>query len=521
METTVLRLSAAGALILGLVLSRSASGAPAVAEWVQRYNGPANYSDVANALAVDAQGQVFVTGYSYKDAGASMDYATLAYSSAGVPWWTNRYAGPGTYHTARALAVDRDGNVLVTGYSQGSSTYPYNRDYATLKYSNAGVPLWTNRYDGTGNDDEAAAIAVDASGRVFVTGYSYSPGSAKDYLTLAYSATGTPLWANRYNGPGNDSDQAAALVVDGEGNVVVTGASTGSGSGYDYATVKYSNAGVPLWSNRYNGPENGDDEATAVAVDSQGNVFVTGGSGLGPKSGLDYVTIAYSSTGVPLWTNRYSEPGSSSVDRATAIAVDGNGNVFVTGGASNGSHGDFLTLAYSGAGVPLWTNRYNGQANGADSAKAIALDGNGNVFVTGTSYGTNGQPNYATLAYSNTGLPLWTNRYVGTGNYNDTANAIAVDAGGDVLVTGGSWGLSGAFDYVTIKYSVLSPIPLALRRVGDQVVLSWTNAAFALQTAPAANGVFTNLPGAASPYTQSLTGAQQFFRLKAGAPMQP
>ena len=104
-----------------------------------------------------------------------------------------------------------------------------------------------------------------------------------------------------------------AVAVDGNGNVIVTGYSTGIGSDFDYATIKYSSAGVPLWTNRYNGPGNGDDYAFAVAVDGSDNVYVTGNS-TGSGSGCDYATIKYSSAGVPLWTNRYN-------GRATAMTL--------------------------------------------------------------------------------------------------------------------------------------------------------------------------------------------------------
>ena len=139
------------------------------------------------------------------------------------------------------------------------------------------MPLWTNRYNGPGNgDDAASAVAVDGSNNVIVTGYSTGSGSAYDYATIKYSSAGVPLWTNRYNGPGNGDDDACAVAVDGSNNVIVTGYSTGSGSAYDYATIKYSSAGVPLWTNRYNGPGNGDDDAHAVAVDGSNNVIVTG-----------------------------------------------------------------------------------------------------------------------------------------------------------------------------------------------------------------------------------------------------
>ena len=100
-------------------------------------------------------------------------------------------------------------------------------------------------------------------------------------------------WVRRYNGPGNGSDQAHGLAVDGQGNVYVTGESDGAGSSRDYATIKYSPSGEELWAARYNGPGNGIDVAEGLFVDSQGNVYVTGYS-MGNGSDYDYFTIKYS-----------------------------------------------------------------------------------------------------------------------------------------------------------------------------------------------------------------------------------
>src|SRR6185295_5671954 len=118
--------------------------------------------------------------------------------------------------------------------------------------------------------------------------------------------------------------------------------------------------------------------------------------------------------GTLLWTNRYHGPGNG-FDQARAAVVDSSGNVFVTGFSSS-SNNDYATIAYSGPGVPLWTNRYNGTGNGDDEAKGIAVDNSGNVFVTGYSTGTNGNSDFATIKYSSAGAPLWTNRYHGPGN---------------------------------------------------------------------------------------------------------
>jgi hypothetical protein len=152
-------------------------------------------------------------------------------------------------------------------------------------------------------------------------------------------------------------------------------------------TIAYSGAGVPLWTNRYNGT------ATAVAVDASGNVVVTG------SSGGDYATISYSGGGVALWTNRYQGSAYNIYDQATpAVAVDANGNVFVTG-YSAGSDGNdaFATIAYSGAGVPLCTNLYNGpghRTDGLQTKSSLAIGSDGAFYVTGTA-----DEDFATVKY--------------------------------------------------------------------------------------------------------------------------
>jgi len=446
-------------VLVAMVGPRPAPAQTSVAVWTNLYDGPGNYDDQPYAIAVDASGNVFVTGV--VDGDSSYDFATIKYSGAGVPLWINLYNGPeDESDSAKAMAADGSGNVIVTGTSIGSGTY---YDFATIKYSGTGEPLWTNRYSGPGSyDDGAKAVAVDPNGNVFVTGASYSTNAVPynyDYATIKYSNTGEPLWTNRYNGPGNGDDRANAVAVDGSGNVIVTG---------NPVTLKYSGAGVPLWTN-YN-----TIQVTAMALDGNNNVIVTGSS-IGSGCNPDYATIKYSAAGVPLWTNRYNGPAND-YDEATGVAVDRSGNVIVTGGSDGDGFGyDYVyaTIKYSGAGVPLWTNRYSETGDGQDTAYAVAVDDSGNVFVTGTSIGSGSGHDCATIKYSGAGVPLWTNRYNGTGNAYDQANAVAVDASGNVFVTGSSYE-SGSFsyDYVTIKYAS-APLLTIAHPATDTVALSW------------------------------------------------
>jgi len=443
---------------------------------------------------VDNNGNVFVAAT--HDGGG---YTTIAYSNNGVPLWTNRYNGPSS-GDASGITVDSSGNVFVTG-SSGS-------DSATIAYSSSGLPLWTNRFE-----VGLSKIALDSRGNVFVMGVSYA--------TIKYSNAGVPLWTNRYNG--GNAYSAKAIALDGTGNVFVSGwANTSGHSGY--ATIKYSNAGLPLWTNRYTGPANSDNFANAVAVDGSGNVIVTGSSV--PANGYaDYATVAYSNSGVPLWTNRYNGPINRG-DSASAIAMDSGGNVFVAGSSvtfrdSVDDYADFATIKYSNSGVPLWTNLYDGPANQSDSVAAIAVDSGGNVFVTGFSrnnliFESPASWDYATIGYSSSGEPLWENRYNGPDNVWSWAQAIAVDPAGNVFVTGYARGNDDHAYYTTIKYSSSLPpsVQLDFQLLNNQLVLSWTNAGFSLQSAPALTGPFTNILGATSPFTNAFTGGQNFFRLK-------
>jgi len=273
---------------------------------------------------------------------------------------------------------------------------------------------------------------------------------------LLYAQVDT-AWVRRYNDSGNDDDIARAIAVDGQGNVYVTGYSWSSGTSYDYATIKYNSAGVQQWVARYDGPANSEDAAYAIALDGQGNVYVTGYSyGSGTLS--DYATIKYNSAGVEQWVARYNGPGNSS-DYARAIAVDGFGNVYVTGeSCASGTNWDYVTIKYNSAGVQQWVARYNGPANSDDCAYAIAVDGFGNVYVTGTSIGSGTSYDYATIKYNSVGVEQWVARYNGPANSYDLPCAIAVDSSENVYVTGYSEGSGTSDDYATIKYVQTVPV---------------------------------------------------------------
>ncbi len=425
--------------------------------WVAIYDGPGHRNDQATAVAVDNSGNVYVTG-GISDQVTGFDYVTIKYNSVGQQQWVARYDGPGhSTDLANAIAIDSSGNVYVTGASFGSDNVFH---YATVKYNSAGQEQWVARYNGPGifGGDQAQAIAIDTSGNVYVTGTSYGSNTFYDYATVKYNSAGQQQWVARYNGPANDDDAAKAIAADNSGNVYVTGWSVGSGTFADYATIKYDTAGEEQWVARYNGPGNYIDEAAAIAVDNLGNVYVTGYS-LGSGTYYDYATIKYNSLGRQQWVVRYNGPASS-IDEAVAIALDDSRNVYATG-YSVGSDGlyEYTTIKYDILGRQQWVARY-GTGNGGSDATAIAVDGSDNVYVTGESVGPGTGLDYATVKYDSTGQEQWVVRYDRPAHFNDTAAAITVDGSGNVYVTGWSTGSGGDYDYATIKYvQAVTPTP--------------------------------------------------------------
>ncbi len=434
-------------LVAALTIPHTASG-QVTEEWVARYDGPQSRGDRARAITVDANGNVYVTGESE---GPGEDYVTIKYDASGNELWVARYDGPtGGGGVAVAITADVNGNVYVTGSSPGVGT---GYDYATIKYGASGSQLWVARYDGpTSDQDNASAITIDDDGNVYVTGTIRRAGTNYDYdyATIKYDANGNELWVARYDGPSGLGDWARDLGVDAAGNVYVTGESA-SGT-RDYTTIKYNASGSQLWVARYNGLGNISNGANAIAVDTNGNVYVTGYSD-GSSTGYDYATIKYDTNGIELWVTRYD--GSDSIgDGATAIAIDANNNVCVTGYSDGtGSGHDYATIRYDADGNQLWAARYNGPADASDFPNSVAVDTNGNVYVTGFSESSSSGEDYATIKYDANGNELWVARYNGTGSTDDRPYDMALDVNDNVYVTGFSAGEGTQGDCATIKYS--------------------------------------------------------------------
>lgn len=315
---------------------------------------------------------------------------------------------------------------------------------------------WVSRYNGAGNTlDWSYAIAMDHAGFVIVTGYSTGAGTGKDYKTIKYDHNGAILWEASFNGPINGGDYSNALAIDNTGNVYVTGRVDYGTTGSDIVTIKYNASGVQQWFARFNGTANGLDEGRSIHLDDAGNVYVSGKS-TGTSSGLDFVTIKYNPDGTLGWSVTYNGPGNYE-DYAVGLDIDNSGNVYVGGcsiGAGSGT--DFTIVKYNNSGVEQWVKRYNGAGNGGDAVVGIKVDSDNNIVAGGyTDMGSAQRFNFLALKYNPAGTLLWEKQFNGTSSHIDLATSMTVDNANNVYLTGlttQTFGTRLDSNYATIKY---------------------------------------------------------------------
>lgn len=310
------------------------------------------------------------------------------------------------------------------------------------------VPLnqeWMARYNGPANS--VNGIVADTFGNVYVTG-NINRGNGNTYIvTVKYDSNGNQLWVVTYDNGINDV--AFDIAMDTLGNVYVTGGSD-VGTMFEYVTIKYDSNGNQLWAARYDGGIGScGGVAFSISVDDLMDVYVAGNISYCPwGSGDDYVTIKYDSNGNQLSIERYDNPGNPD---SALILLDNMGNVYTAEASGTVTSSDYAIVKYDSIGNQLWVAQYDSGKDQDDIPIAISIDDLGNIYVTGSSQKRNQDGeflnyDYATVKYDSNGNQLWVVRYDNGGD--DTASAMLVDNLGNIYVTGISNG-----DYLTIKYA--------------------------------------------------------------------
>ena len=475
--------AAAVIIALGAALAVPATAA-GQAPQIIRFDGGA-YDDAA-AIVTDGAGNTFVGGSAESTAGAS-PFVVVKLGPDGARRWTARYDGArgGVGGEARAVAVDAAGNVYAAGFVHDGVIFNQNYDYLVVKFAPDGTQRWAQRYNGPGNNaDFATAVAVDGSGNVHVTGFSY--GEGYDWATLKFASDGALRWERRLSGPGIADDRAADMALLPDGNLVVSGTTQNTGDRLtnDAETVAYDAAGTIAWRARWSDTTASHEVVLDLDVDAAGRIAITGttAENASPYVFQFPITLRYDRSGGLLQTIRN---GGSSVD------VDAAGNLYVAGffiEPADAPATSSSVVKHDAAGSRVWEMPLTVGANEFLASPYVAADSAGAVTVAGTLRDlSNHQSDYLVIRLGADGRELWRYRFSGVNSpgQQDEVAGVAIDAGGAALVTGTSWNdyvSSGgtATDIVTLKFGAgAAPALLAPSQLGaaplsrSQIRLSW------------------------------------------------
>jgi outer membrane protein assembly factor BamB len=419
--------------------------------WEKRYDGPAHPGDFVQGLALDASGNAFIAGYSYNRTNSTYGYATIKYAAAdGAPLWERSgiLSHPGFPESA---VTDAAGNLIVGG-STDTATESWN--IRIEKYDGVtGASLWQREYNHLAHgNDQPRAIAIDRQNNVIVTGTLWNSRDNVSYTAKYAAAGGGILWERQYDGLLTSSEVPAALVLDAEGNVFVSGierlfrGTVGSSSTttVTHVSAKYASAdGTLLWQKI--GPAG---VVGGAAVLPAGDLIVVGAlrSNTIPTSTSTWHVARYNSLDGALVWEKSGPQGS-----ASAVVVDPFGNIIVTGGAE--TRGDFYTVKYrADDATVIWEQRYIGSGHTTSGARALGVDLDGNVAVTGLASNSGGLHFYTAKYRAADGFPLWERNYSSGTNSEDSVRALAVDRQGNVVVAG-SLGNGTNYNAYTAKYA--------------------------------------------------------------------
>ena len=336
---------------------------------------------------LDAQGNTYLIATSDTDG-----IKIYKYDNNGKQVWAKQYQYPGDLTTLPyGITLDNTGDIYVSGFTSTSADATDDK-LLILKFDNQGNLLWSVKDDGLMQGNTAIGPVVDTNGNVYVTGYMLNAAVNStsnnnyvenyDYVTVKYNAAGIKQWETYYNGPANGYDVPHDIKVDSSGNVIVTGEGDGLGNIREIATIKYNSDGKELWVSRYNGADDFGGTPSAMTVDNQGNIYITGRS-FNRSSGDDYVTIKYDSDGQQLWADTYGGLGAGLLNEASVLFVDDNGNVYVTGDCGlDSEYVTYDTIKYGPDGNQLWVASYS-KSDFIDIPDMLMVDALGNVYMIG------------------------------------------------------------------------------------------------------------------------------------------
>jgi hypothetical protein len=390
-----------------MLLAGAASAQPASINWMKQLGTPGE--DFANDVARDSSGNVMVGGSTAGNlfgtnlgaSSSSSDAFIARYSSTGTLLWSTQFGNSRAgFDAISSVGTDPSGAIYGAGRTDGTlgASSAGGVDTFLRKYDAAGNALWTAQF-GTSGDDSVQGMSFDSSGNVYVSGQQSGPNLNSNSFVAKYSPSGTQIWLRQIPSS-TGSSPTAAVKVDASGNVIVTGSTGadlgGQTGGYDAFARKYDSNGNILWTRQWGSTQ--PDIAHGIAVDGSGNILVVGstsGSIDGVTSNMfgdEYAFVTkLASDGTIDWT-RQMKMGTE--EFGYGIDVDAAGNAYFAGMADAGNTNDDLLIGSLDAqGHLRWSQTFPGINQGEDWFTGIMVDPSGNrAWLSGSTEFGFGQP---------------------------------------------------------------------------------------------------------------------------------
>ncbi|MEJ2278534.1 MAG: SBBP repeat-containing protein [Candidatus Lokiarchaeota archaeon] len=281
-----------------------------------------NSLDEAYAIALDDSNNIYITGVTMSFGGGSEDPFLLCFNRLGSLVWNTTFR---EYKSAFGLdiAVDRFNKIYITGVTDGK--IPYENDAFLVQYDKMGIQQWNTTWGGD-KHEAGTGVAVDDSGNVYMTGFTYGFNTQRgDMLLVKYDNLGIQQWNITWGG--DDYDWGLDIAIDRYNNIYVTGRTTSFGVGdYDLFLTCFNSAGSLIWNTTWGGKA--DDEGWDIMVDDFGIIYVTGYTESFGAGELDVFLTCFNSAGSLIWNTTW---GGKANDEGRGVIVDDSNNIYVTG----------------------------------------------------------------------------------------------------------------------------------------------------------------------------------------------
>lgn len=420
--------------LVGLVVLLSGDSLALYGRWQYHYNGPASGRDKANSIVMGPKGALYVAGSSEGD-GTDKDFTVVSLDSSMKERWVYRYNGPGnSLDEANSVVADADGNLYVAGFSTGIQT---GEDFTVVSLSASGEERWVYSYDGPEKgSDRARSVAIGTDGNLYVAGFRDASGlernTVDDLVVISLTSSGAQRWIYCHDGPARSS----SIAVGPDGNLYIAGRIKGIYT--DFTVISLTPLGSERWVYRYTGPGDFWDCANSIIIGTDDNVYAAGYSnGAGDVGERDFTVVSLTSSGKERWVYRYNGPGNN-LDEANSVAMGTDGNVYIAGYSTGiETDKDLTVISLTPLGGERWVYRYNGPGNSWDMAECIAVGLDGSVYAAGTSWPPYVQYDFTVIKLSQSGEKLGRSVWAGSGySHGGIALSAVVGTNGNIYVAG-------------------------------------------------------------------------------------